>query len=90
MRDNAIIRKITSGYQITIPNEFRKTHHLDVGSMISISSIDEKLIIEPFQYKSAALKKLEALFANTPDEFKDLDESEVIDLVDEEIKDSRK
>ena len=90
MHYNAIIKRITSGYQITIPNEFRKDNDLNIGSIVSIYSENGKLIIEPFKRKSEALKKLKALFENTPTEFANLSEKEVSKVVSAEIKSSRK
>jgi len=31
MQNDPIVRKISSGYQITIPNEFRKDNNLNIG-----------------------------------------------------------
>ena len=84
-----LIKKISAGYQITIPTDFRKTHNLDIGSMISIHAEGNKLIIEPFSHKSKALQALQSLFGNTPDKFKNLSEQEVSKTVDQEIKSSR-
>ena len=86
MQNDPIVRKISSGYQITIPNEFRKDNNLNIGSMVSIYMQRDKLIIEPFRYKSEALKKLKELFKETPENFKNLPEQEVSKIVNKEIK----
>ena len=90
MRNNLTIKKISSGYQITIPNEFRKDNNLDIGSMVSIYAEGDRLIIQPFQYKSEALRKLKSLFDNTPEEFASLPEKKVSEIVAKEIKSYRK
>lgn len=84
-----LIKKISAGYQITIPTDFRKTHNLDIGSMISIHTDGNKLVIEPFSHKSEALQALQSLFAATPDKFKNLSEQKVSETVAQEIKLSR-
>ena len=84
-----MIKRIGSGYQITIPNEFRKDNNLEIGSMVSICSEGDKLVIEPFRHKSEALRKLKALFENTPAEFKNFPEKEISKIVSGEIKSSR-
>jgi bifunctional DNA-binding transcriptional regulator/antitoxin component of YhaV-PrlF toxin-antitoxin module len=89
MHPNTIIKKISSGYQITIPNEFRKDNDLEIGSMVSIYTEGAKLVIEPFQHRTEALKKLKALFKKTPKEFANLSEKEVSKLVAKEIKSLR-
>ena len=90
MHNNLIIKKIGSGYQLTIPNEFRKDNNLNIGSMVSIHTEGDKLIIQPFQYRSEALRKLKALFENTPQEFKDLPEKKLSEVITKEIKSYRK
>lgn len=84
-----LIKKISAGYQITIPTDFRKNHNLGIGSMISIYTEGNKLIIEPFSNKSEALQALQSLFASPPDKFKNLSEEEVSQTVAQEIKLSR-
>lgn len=54
--------------------------------MVSIHSDGDKLVIEPFHHKSAALQKLQALFENTPDEFEKISEQEISKIVSKEIK----
>lgn len=90
MHHNQQVRKITTGYQVTIPNNFRKNHNLNIGSMVSIYTDGEKLIIEPFQHKSEALRKLKALFNDVPKEFKQLSESEISEMVSKEIRSLKK
>lgn len=86
---NALVRKINTGYQVTLPPEFRKCNHLSVGSMVSVTNQGNKLIIEPFKNKSEALKKLESLFKNAPTEFESMPDQEVSDFVRHEIKAAR-
>ena len=90
MQPHFAIKKITTGYQVTIPNEFRKANCLNVGSMVTIYTEGHKLIIEPFHNKSEALKKLHCLFADAPEEFKYLSEPEVSRIIAKETKLHRK
>ena len=89
MQSNSMLRKITTGYQITIPNDFRKENNLNIGSMVSVYNKGSKLVIEPFQPKSEALRKLKSLFKNTPQDFQHLSEQQLSKTIDKEIKSSR-
>ncbi|NRA73272.1 MAG: AbrB/MazE/SpoVT family DNA-binding domain-containing protein [Rickettsiales bacterium] len=84
------VKIISKGYQITIPNAFRKQNNLDVGSRVSVCNKGDKLIIEPFPSKSPALKALEEVFSNTPEEFKDISEKKMSQIVSKETKSYRK
>ena len=91
MSKSSIVRKITTGYQITLPPHFRSNHHLHVGSILSITDEGDRLIIEPYINKSKALSKLKELFTQPKlNDFKDMDEEEISSLVDHEIKEARK
>ena len=90
MQDNSAVRKITTGFQITIPTDFRKENNLHIGSMVSVHTENGKLIVEPFQHKSEALKKLKALFAQDTQEFEKLSEKEISQTITKETKLYRK
>ena len=87
---NALVRKINTGYQLTLPPDFRKYNHLSVGSMVSVINEGNKLVIEPFKNKSGALKRLELLFKKSPTEFESMPEQEVSDLVRHETQAARR
>jgi len=87
---SSLVRKINTGYQLTIPPDFREHNNLFIGSMVSVINEGSRLIIEPFKNRSAALRKLELLFKNAPTTFESISEQEVSDLVRHEIKAARR
>ncbi len=83
-------RKINRGYQLTIPQTFRDTYHLQVGDYLKIQEENGKLIIEPVQMTSKdPIAALEALFGSTSENFTALSEEEILNLVRNELKKSR-
>ena len=55
---NEMIKKISKGYQITIPAEIRKTFDLTIGTPIDIEVNKDEIVLKPFNAK----KELEKLF----------------------------
>ena len=53
-----MIKRISKGYQITIPAEIRKKFDLTIGTPLDIEVKKEEIVIKPFQAK----KELERLF----------------------------
>ena len=89
-----MLGKVTTGYQITIPAFFRKLSNIKIGDHINIKEEGNKLIIEPINIRDAnkALMKFNDIFK---DEIKDanfnsLPEGEVMDVINDEIKQSKK
>lgn len=83
-------RKINRGYQLTLPQTFRDTCHLQIGDYVRIKEEGGKLIIEPVSITSKdPLQALGALFSSATDAFSGLSEDEIMKLVRKEIKKSR-
>ena len=82
-----IIRKITTGRQVTLPLEFIQNNDLSIGESVSMS-LDERnlLIIKPYRDKRKALLRMEKLFNSIKEEFNDMNEEELIDLINKEKK----
>ena len=55
---NEMIKKISKGYQITIPAEIRKQFDLTIGTPIDIEVKKEEIVLKPFNAK----KEMEKLF----------------------------
>lgn len=90
---DSYIRKIARGYQVTLPPEFRKEHHLDVGDYVELQEKNGKLIIEPIEIKRKSVaKQFDNIFASQKEHpaFAKKTEEEIISLVRKEIKATRK
>lgn len=62
--ENVIHRKLSRGYQITLPSKFRNKMKLDVGKTVSMKMEGEKLVIEPFyNERDKAVMKLQSIFS---------------------------
>lgn len=55
---NEMIKRISKGYQLTIPAEIRKKFDLGIGTPVEIETRKEEIIVKPIQSK----KELEELF----------------------------
>ena len=53
-----MIKRISKGYQITIPAEIRKKFDLTIGTPIDIEAKEEEIVLKPFDAK----KEMERLF----------------------------
>ena len=87
------IRKIARGYQVTLPPEFRKEHHLNVGDYVEIQEKNGKLIIEPIEIKKKSVaKQFDEIFASQKEDaaFAKKTEEEILALVRKEVKAARK
>ena len=84
-----IIRKVSRGYQITLPLEYREQSGIDIGSLLTMRMEKNRLVLEPFKGKSNALDRLNAIFSEE-NEFSDLSEEDLSKMVGKEIKASRK
>ncbi len=84
------INKITTGYQITIPASYRKQNHLKIGDYVSFRQDKNRLIIEPLE-KQTAIGVFNNLFKQEiAGELNRIDEEQVLNVVNNEIKLSRK
>lgn len=84
-----LVRKITSGKQITLPPSFCKEHHLEAGELVAMYVKEGVLFVEPYQEKSKAVKKLEELFAKSPVDFHNIAEDSLLYEIGREIGRSR-
>jgi AbrB family looped-hinge helix DNA binding protein len=55
---NEMIKRISKGYQITIPAEIRKQFDLVIGTPIDIEVKKDEIVLKPFDSK----KEMERLF----------------------------
>lgn len=82
------LRKITRGYQITLPSDFRDRYHLDIGDHVEIIEKDGQLLISPLQgERGKVADDLARLFTENPAD--ELTDEEAMTLAIEEIKISR-
>lgn len=82
--------KINRGFQLTLPPEFRENYHLQIGDYLKMQEENGKLVIEPVKMVSSdPLEALKSLLSSSVDNFKDLPEDQIMDLVRDEIKKSR-
>lgn len=87
-----IYRKINRGFQLTLPQAFREKNRIRVGSLVSVTTNGDSLIVKSMQdSKSLALAKLDELFAQKPSpEFANLSDQEIMDIAIKEIDEYRK
>ncbi len=85
-------RKITRGFQITLPPFFREKNNLQVGDTIEIIEKDNELILKPKRTKQDILNHLFKTLDESvgKSDYKDLSEEEILQMADEEIKKSRR
>ena len=82
------LRKITRGYQITLPPEFRDRYHLHVGDHVEIVEKDGQLVISPLHVeREKVAADLARLFGDNPET--DLTDEEAMALAIREIKTAR-
>ncbi len=55
---NEMIKKISKGYQLTIPADIRKKFDLGIGTPVEIEIKKDEIVLKPFDAK----KELEKLF----------------------------
>ncbi len=82
------LRKITRGYQITLPSDFRDRYHLHVGDHVELIEKDGQLVIAPMNAQREQMaSNLAQLFAENPET--ELTDEEAMALAIEEIKATR-
>ena len=86
------VNKITTGYQITIPLDYRKQNNLKIGDYIVFKNDGISLIIEPLKDGKKATEAFDTLFKQKilAGKFNKLSEKQIIGIVDKEIKNHRK
>lgn len=80
------VRKVSRGYQITLPRKFRDKYHLKVGDVVEYIEKDDELVIRPLQptKKNISAKKLIEFLKNSGNLVTDLSEDEIIELASQE------
>ncbi|MBF0466773.1 MAG: AbrB/MazE/SpoVT family DNA-binding domain-containing protein [Nitrospirae bacterium] len=88
-----IVRKISRGFQITIPRTLRETFGLHIGDMIEFEQKDDMFILRPVEVirRKEMVQKLKHILENQQEnEFSNLSEDEIMTIANEEIRKSRK
>jgi AbrB family looped-hinge helix DNA binding protein len=87
------IRKISRGFQVTIPQEFRKELGLNIGDMVEFEKSENGLTVRPLEImkRIEIVKSLKKVLSDQQDNvFSKLSEDEIMDLVNKEINQYRK
>ena len=80
------LRKITRGYQITLPRFFRDKHHLEVGDVVELLEEDGNILIKPLRKEDRqnAAKRLISLLQ--ADALNPMAEEDILTMIKEEKK----
>lgn len=90
----ADVRKITRGFQVTLPRAFRERHGLKIGDVVEMVEINGILSVQPVEIRRKQLQaSLEDIFQQA-DADRDASltvksEAEAIAIADQEIKRGR-
>jgi AbrB family looped-hinge helix DNA binding protein len=87
------IRKISRGFQVTIPQEFREDFGLQIGDMVEFEKNEDGLKIRPIELisRKETIKSLKKVFSDQQkNEFSSLSEDEIMEIVNKEITQHRK
>lgn len=84
-------RKITRGYQITLPRFFRDKHHLEIGDVVELLEEDGNILIKPLhkQDRQNAAKRLINLLEDQENALNTMAEEDILSLIKEEKKKMR-
>ena len=89
------IRKITRGFQVTLPQGFRQRHGLNVGDVVEMVEVGGELRVQPVEIKRKHVQaELNQVFQQA-DGIRDpslevSSDEEAIEVANEEIKQRRK
>lgn len=80
------IKKITRGFQITLPKSFREKYHLGIGDLIEFIENEKHLIVKPVKTSSKenAAKQLLSFLNKTGDCAKGMTEEQILKLAHQE------
>jgi len=85
---NNEVRKITRGFQITLPKFFREKNNLSVGDLVEVVRDGSNFLLKSFKKEEGKEKALESLVnildEPTSNDFRGKDEKDIIDLIDKE------
>ena len=79
-----VIRKVSRGFQITLPPEFRAQHGLDIGDHVRIEQHGDSLIITAISDERQRLA--DELLATLTNSESDIDDAEAMRIAINEIK----
>lgn len=76
------IKKITRGFQVTLPQSFREKFHLHIGDMIEFIEEDGNLVVKPLKNKRGEnpVKKLLSFLESVGDQSEGMSEEEILEL----------
>ena len=85
------IRKITRGFQVTLPQEFRERYHLKVGDVVEMVEEDGNLVIRPIIiFRKKISEELDQVFAKADKKSTaKLTDDEAMEFANREIKSVR-
>lgn len=75
-------RKISRGYQVTLPHAFREKFHLEIGDLLEFIEKEDELIIKPLKARTrenAAIQLINFLELSG-DVINDMSEEEILSL----------
>jgi bifunctional DNA-binding transcriptional regulator/antitoxin component of YhaV-PrlF toxin-antitoxin module len=82
-----VIRKISRGYQITLPPEFREKAHVAIGDHVRIEQQGNVLIITPVTGRRQQIAdELAAVLAEPTEGTEDFDDDEAMRFAIEQVK----
>lgn len=86
------LKKITRGFQLTLPKGFREKFDLNEGDYLEVVEEDERLVLRPIEIRrkqtATKLKKVLSKAVKTP--LSKLSEEKALKVVEGEIKKHRK
>ncbi len=82
------LRKVSRGYQVTLPRTYRDKFHLEIGDMLEFVERDDELIIRPLKTvkKENTAKRLIEFLKRSKNLINDISENELLKLVYKERK----
>jgi len=82
------IRKITRGFQITLPKFFREKNNLNVGDLIEVLQEGDSVLLRSVKREEDKEKAIESLLnileEPVSEDFKEKNEEEIVALIDKE------
>jgi bifunctional DNA-binding transcriptional regulator/antitoxin component of YhaV-PrlF toxin-antitoxin module len=90
-KSKPVLRKVSRGYQITLPPEFREKAHLAIGDHVQIEQQGDVLIIKAVRDRRQQIAdELVAVLAEPTEDGEEFDDKEAMRFAIEQIKQYRK
>ncbi len=82
------IKKISRGFQVTLPRSFRERFQLNIGDLIEFIEDDGQLTVKPIKrlMKENSAQKLLSFLENAGDSISDMTEEEILELARQQKK----